>query len=151
MLIVKYCKQWKSMDTITDTGGRIWSLSWSWWGLHECVPLGKHMDWMLGTQHFSTLMWYFHKFTSLACCSPWGHKEPDTTEQLNWLIVNRHTKQCHVSYLDMNMWLSAWNHEETEAQVGHVSGWSLCAQEVVGTSQRSRSGVTQAQSSCWDA
>ena len=21
---------------------------------------------------------------SLACCSPWGHKEPDTTEQLNW-------------------------------------------------------------------
>ena len=23
---------------------------------------------------------------SLACCSPWGHKESDTTEQLNWLI-----------------------------------------------------------------
>ena len=22
---------------------------------------------------------------SLACCSPWGHKELDTTEQLNWL------------------------------------------------------------------
>ena len=21
---------------------------------------------------------------SLACCSPWGRKEPDTTEQLNW-------------------------------------------------------------------
>ena len=21
---------------------------------------------------------------SLACCSPWGHKESDTTEQLNW-------------------------------------------------------------------
>ena len=20
---------------------------------------------------------------SLACCSPWGHKEPDTTERLN--------------------------------------------------------------------
>ena len=20
----------------------------------------------------------------LACCSPWGHKESDTTEQLNW-------------------------------------------------------------------
>ena len=20
---------------------------------------------------------------SLACCSPWGHKDPDTTEQLN--------------------------------------------------------------------
>ena len=23
---------------------------------------------------------------SLACCSPWGSKESDTTEQLNWLI-----------------------------------------------------------------
>ena len=22
---------------------------------------------------------------SLVCCSPWGHKELDTTEQLNWL------------------------------------------------------------------
>ena len=21
---------------------------------------------------------------SLACCSPWGHKELDTTEQLKW-------------------------------------------------------------------
>ena len=21
---------------------------------------------------------------SLACCSPWGRKESDTTEQLNW-------------------------------------------------------------------
>ena len=24
---------------------------------------------------------------SLACCSPWGHNELDTTEQLNWLII----------------------------------------------------------------
>ena len=24
---------------------------------------------------------------SLACCSPWGHKDPDTTEQLNWLTL----------------------------------------------------------------
>ena len=23
---------------------------------------------------------------SLACCSPWGHKEPDTTERLNFLL-----------------------------------------------------------------
>ena len=25
----------------------------------------------------------------LACCSPWGHKESDTTEQLNNFILNR--------------------------------------------------------------
>ena len=24
---------------------------------------------------------------SLACCSPWGHKESDTTERLNWAMV----------------------------------------------------------------
>ena len=25
----------------------------------------------------------------LACCNSWGHKEPDTTEQLNWTELNR--------------------------------------------------------------
>ena len=25
---------------------------------------------------------------SLACCSPWGHKELDKTEQLNWLTIH---------------------------------------------------------------
>ena len=25
---------------------------------------------------------------SLACCSPWGHRESDTTEQLNWIKLN---------------------------------------------------------------
>ena len=25
---------------------------------------------------------------SLACCSPWGHKESETTEQLNWTELN---------------------------------------------------------------
>ena len=24
---------------------------------------------------------------SLACCSPWGHKELDMTEQLNWTEI----------------------------------------------------------------
>ena len=29
---------------------------------------------------------------SLACCSPWGHKESDTTEQLrdNIIVISRH-------------------------------------------------------------
>ena len=25
---------------------------------------------------------------SLGCCSPWGHKESDTTEQLNWYYIS---------------------------------------------------------------
>ena len=28
----------------------------------------------------------------LACCTSWGHKESDTTEQLNWIYVNRWVK-----------------------------------------------------------
>ena len=35
---------------------------------------------------------------SLACCSPWGCKESDTTEWLKWLKVTEHTgKFCQVS------------------------------------------------------
>jgi len=26
---------------------------------------------------------------SLVCCNPWGHKESDTTERLNWTELNR--------------------------------------------------------------
>ena len=51
---------------------------------------------------------------SLACCSPWGHKELDMTEQLNWsilqvcsnnrLVPNRKRSSskavyCHPTYL----------------------------------------------------
>ena len=40
---------------------------------------------------------------SLACCSPWGHKELDTTEWLNWtdsgtvtFLIERHLSQWHL-------------------------------------------------------
>ena len=29
---------------------------------------------------------------SLACCNSWGHKESDTTEQLNWTVHNKGQK-----------------------------------------------------------
>ena len=32
---------------------------------------------------------------SLACCSPWGHKESDTTEQLNWLTDQEDTDNSY--------------------------------------------------------
>ena len=31
---------------------------------------------------------------SLACCSPWGRKEPDTTERLNWTVWKNFTSTC---------------------------------------------------------
>ena len=37
---------------------------------------------------------------SLVCCSPWGHKESDTTERLNWLInLTRTEVQMCNSYM----------------------------------------------------
>ena len=41
---------------------------------------------------------------SLACCSPWGHKELDTTEWLNWTELNR-KRQCMYSGKNSTDWL----------------------------------------------
>ena len=38
----------------------------------------------------------------LACCSPWGHRESDTTEHLNWteLMWEKVTEQLNLSWVD---------------------------------------------------
>ena len=47
---------------------------------------------------------------SLVCCSPWGHKEPDTTEQLNnkeqqiHCIQETHSKNKDTDGLKVNGW-----------------------------------------------
>ena len=67
---------------------------WSWygkdWGQEE---KGTTEDEMVGWHHWLN----GHEFGwtpgvgdeqgGLACCGPWGHKESDTTEQLNWTDV----------------------------------------------------------------
>ena len=40
----------------------------------------------------------------LVCCSPWGHKESDTTEKLNWSDVLS-VQQLFVSWLDSLVYL----------------------------------------------
>ena len=35
----------------------------------------------------------------LACCNSWGHKESDTTEQLNWTIVTIHKWRNQLQFL----------------------------------------------------
>ena len=61
-------------------------------------------DEMVGWHH----QFYGHEFEQtpgvgdgqgdLACCSPWGHKESDTTERLNWLLF------VFVIYLKTRFW-----------------------------------------------
>ena len=63
------------------------------WGQEE---KGTTEDEMVGWHH----QLYRHEFEhasgvgdgqgSLVCCSPWGRKESDVTEQLNWTELNRY-------------------------------------------------------------
>ena len=52
---------------------------------------------------------------SLACCSPWGRKESDTTEQLKWTDIHQQRKS-HTLGFKAESWLkSYW--KENERQV----------------------------------
>ena len=42
---------------------------------------------------------------SLAYCSPWGHKESDTTERLNTTIVQKHYEVSRNSILNFYLFL----------------------------------------------
>ena len=42
----------------------------------------------------------------LACCSPWGHKESDTTERLNWTGLIRFGYQGNLGSVK---WVRKWN------------------------------------------
>ena len=41
---------------------------------------------------------------SLVCCSPWGHKESDTTEWLNWTEQKRNSVECVIGLLTMELY-----------------------------------------------
>ena len=45
---------------------------------------GMTEDEMVGWHEFEQALGVADGQGSLVCCSPWGHKELDTTEQLNW-------------------------------------------------------------------
>ena len=51
-------------------------------GMIEDEMVGWH-HWLDGHE-FEQALGVGNGQGSLACCSPWGHKESDTTEQLNW-------------------------------------------------------------------
>ena len=57
-------------------------------GMTECEIVGWHHP--LDPYEFEQAMWVGGGQESLVCCSPWGSKELDMTEWLNWL-----TDQCH--------------------------------------------------------
>ena len=61
--------------------GKDWR--WEEKGLTEDEMVGWHHD--LNEHEFEQALGFGDGQGSLACCSPWGHKESDITEWLNWL------------------------------------------------------------------
>ena len=53
-------------------------------GMTEDEMVGWHHQ--LNGHEFESALGVGDGQGSLECCSPWGHKESDTTERLNWLI-----------------------------------------------------------------
>ena len=62
---------------------------WRWEekGMTEDEMVGWH-HWLDGHE-FKQALGVSDGQGSLACCSPWGHKESDTTERLNWTENSR--------------------------------------------------------------
>ena len=82
---------WKDLDA-----GKDWR--WEEKGTTEDEMAGWHhrldgheVEWTLGVGDGQG---------GLACCSPWGHKESDTTEQLNWIEL----KVCGHGMCDLGCW-----------------------------------------------
>ena len=60
-------------------------------GMTEDEMVGWH-HWLNGHE-FEQALGVGDGQGSLACCSPWGHKELDMTEQLNWTELNSSQQQ----------------------------------------------------------
>ena len=66
-----------------------WKRPWCWERLKAGAE-GDNRGWVVGWHHrldgheFQQALWVGDGQGSLACCSPWAHKELETTEQLNY-------------------------------------------------------------------
>ena len=63
--------------------GKDWR--WEEKGMTQDEMVGWH-HWLNGHE-FEQALGFGDRQESLACCSPWDHKELDTTEWLNWTIL----------------------------------------------------------------
>ena len=75
-------------------------------GMTEDEMVGWH-HWLNGHE-FEQALGVGARQGSLVCCSPWGHKESDTTERLNWNELNW-TEQCVLLLL---LLLSCFSHTQ---------------------------------------
>ena len=84
-----WCWSWNS-NTLATSCKKLthWKRPWCW----ERLKAGEGDDrgwdgWMASLTQWTWVWWtpgVGDGQGGLACCSPWGHKESDTTERLNW-------------------------------------------------------------------
>ena len=55
-----------------------------------------------------TCTWVGDGQGSLACCSPWGRKESDTTEWLNWTDTYLYTHMCVSCFSSVQFFTTLW-------------------------------------------
>ena len=80
-----------------------WKRPWCWERL-KAGGEGDDRGWDVWMASLTLWTWVWassrslDRKESLACCSPWGHKQLDTTEWLNWTDWRRiqHNKTCEI-------------------------------------------------------
>ena len=90
-----WCWSWNS-NTLATWCEELthWKRPWCWERLKVGEGNNRRWDgWMATPTQWtwvwaSTVSWWWQG--SLVCCSPWGRKESDTTEQLNWKLNFHH-------------------------------------------------------------
>ena len=60
-----------------------WGKVWWEWGKKR-LQRTKCEFFKLWICSLSWLLWWFHEYLHTSCCSPWGRKESDMAESLNW-------------------------------------------------------------------
>ena len=89
-----WCWKWNSNTLATSCEVLThWKRPWCWEGLGAGGE-GDNRGWDGWMASPTRWAWVWVNSGSgdgqggLACCDSWGHKEPDTTEQLNWTELN---------------------------------------------------------------
>ena len=103
-----WCWSWNSNNLTTWYEELThWKRPWCWERLKEGRE-GDNRGWMVGCHHqldgheFEQALGVGDGQGSLVCCSPWGHKEVDMTEWLNWKCWNQQFSLIHLIFSDFN-------------------------------------------------
>ena len=92
---------------------------YAWWSLVICdkepprYPQWRHHQ--LNGHEFEQAPGVSDGQESLACCSPWGHKESDTTEWQNWGILNYIVSSLHFSLVEI------WPRNSSWIKIGYIN------------------------------